>query len=950
MIAFNLHAHSVILFYNKNFKEKYELYPQNQLKGFQKNELYSFNCLKCKEMLDDYTSNYIINNKDVSLFTVEISSLQHQLKYYQGVNIFELFKFNDLLLIGTKIEIISYINKQYSILNDKFGNLQKTNLDLDSNIKIKENDIEKLKNNLETEKLEKKNISSKLKNIENEKNNLSFFLKKEKEKSSKLEIENNKINQKNEDLNKIIKNENIQNNEKMKNIEEKLENEIKKNKSLELTVSKLQEQEKQKNIINKELEENLKKNEKENKNLTSQNKTLYENVESLKKNLLQKEYEIKEINNSLNKEKNKEKEILQNLNNEKDKNEKLNNKLDNISIENNKNINKVLVQLENEKQKSKNLELKITELQKQENKNVIRIEELEKSSKNQEKELKYLNNEKDNQKKFGIKFESDSRPGEYDIVVDITSFDDLITKGWLVYYNKEEGKKKYLNKKDEDTIIVGVIGNGNKGKSFFLEKLSGYDIPKGFNIKTKGLSIRYGTSLDHNVTILDSAGQETPLLKVKNETKKNEKKQEGVVFSNNREEKKIGIEQKTKNKEESQIIGWVQANGVHCEQKAEEKTNKDTQINKPEKKEQVEDEDIEFEQYSRDKLITEFFLQKFIIWKSNILIIVVGSISLTEQKLLSRVKAEVESMDKNKQIYVIHNLKNYSTQEQVNDYIENTLKKLYKIEIVETVRQNMVNESIKTEDNNSYFNKFFVEKGKNVTHFLFINEYSEKADYYNVPTIKFIQKEIEVLKIRNKFSIIDDCKNFLVKISEEIMEENPRLENLITIEEEKFDKIILQNMKGITLKKFVVDEMGYTLNNDSNTPKYSYFINTEENILYINIELPGGGPIYPDVEVVQGYYIFIFEGERKGDCAIEEDKKKEINKLIMKKNLRKRNKFKLEIKIPNSVIQIVIKDGIDLSDSGEYVDNGDGVYSFKYKVIILNQKNDKIKKKKGYGC
>ena len=317
---------------------------------------------------------------------------------------------------------------------------------------------------------------------------------------------------------------------------------------------------------------------------------------------------------------------------------------------------------------------------------------------------------------------------------------------------------------------------------------------------------------------------------------------------------------------------------------------------------------------------------------------------------MSRVKAEVESMDKNKQIYVIHNLKNYSTQEQVNDYIENTLKKLYKIEIVETVRQNMVNESIKTEDNNSYFNKFFVEKGKNVTHFLFINEYSEKADYYNVPTIKFIQKEIEVLKIRNKFSIIDDCKNFLVKISEEIMEENPRLENLITIEEEKFDKIILQNMKGITLKKFVVDEMGYTLNNDSNTPKYSYFINTEENILYINIELPGGGPIYPDVEVVQGYYIFIFEGERKGDCAIEEDKKKEINKLIMKKNLRKRNKFKLEIKIPNSVIQIVIKDGIDLSDSGEYVDNGDGVYSFKYKVIILNQKNDKIKKKKGYGC
>ena len=33
-------------------------------------------------------------------------------------------------------------------------------------------------------------------------------------------------------------------------------------------------------------------------------------------------------------------------------------------------------------------------------------------------------------------------------------------------------------------------------------------------------------------------------------------------------------------------------------------------------------------------------------------------------------------MDENKQIYVRHNLKDYSTEEQVNDYIENTLKKL----------------------------------------------------------------------------------------------------------------------------------------------------------------------------------------------------------------------------------------------------------------------------------
>ena len=115
-------------------------------------------------------------------------------------------------------------------------------------------------------------------------------------------------------------------------------------------------------------------------------------------------------------------------------------------------------------------------------------------------------------------------------------------------------------------------------------------------------------------------------------------------------------------------------------------------------------------------------------------------------------------MDKNKQIYVIHNLKDYSIEEQVNDYIENTLKKLYKIEIEEILRQELSKEN-KNKDN--CFNKYFVEKGKKVIHLIFVNEFSERANYYNPPTIEFIQKEIEVIKTRNRFSIIDDCKNFL---------------------------------------------------------------------------------------------------------------------------------------------------------------------------------------------
>jgi len=170
---------------------------------------------------------------------------------------------------------------------------------------------------------------------------------------------------------------------------------------------------------------------------------------------------------------------------------------------------------------------------------------------------------------------------------------------------------------------VGVIGNKNAGKTFFLEKLSGYNIPKGFNVKTIGLSVRYGTTPDHNVAILDSAGQETPLLKI--EVPKID-------------EKKIELKDEKENDEKEN------QNGISENENDAKKEEQET--NEPKKKnEDIENEkDNEFEEYSRDKLITEFFLQKFIIWKSDIIILVVGNISLTEQKLLYTVKQEAKNL------------------------------------------------------------------------------------------------------------------------------------------------------------------------------------------------------------------------------------------------------------------------------------------------------------------
>ena len=490
-----------------------------------------------------------------------------------------------------------------------------------------------------------------------------------------------------------------------------------------------------------------------------------------------------------------------------------------------------------------------------------KLEEKDKYIKELEKEIKKLKNnilnEQNNQKNYkmyeesikkinksnnGLKFSNDDKDGFYDIIVDITSIKNLNNFGWLVKYpNKDKGRDYYLKKGFEPTIVVGVIGNGNKGKSFFLEKLSEYEIPKGFNVKTEGLSIRFGESESHNLAILDSAGQETPLLK-----EDNNENNENEEFNNN------SINQTDSQKDLNEI-----------------------------------------EEYSRDKLISEFFIQKFIIYKSNILIIIVGNITLNEQQLLTRVIKEA----KDKQIFVIHNLQNFVKNDQVEDYIENTLKKLYNVKIKENIYQNFLSTS-----NDMYFNKYFIEEDKKIAHLILVNDYSEISYYYNIPTIQFIKKEMEVTKERQQFPVIEECQKFLIELSEEILEENIKDKIGVERKDENIDRIYIKELDKITLKKFVVDEMGYALNNEGNLPKYSHYV--KDNLFHIFIELPGGGKIDNKVEIFQGYYLFAFEGIKNGDIEIENDNNEKQPKLLNKKSTRKKDKFKLGIRIPNTAFQL----------------------------------------------
>ena len=256
-------------------------------------------------------------------------------------------------------------------------------------------------------------------------------------------------------------------------------------------------------------------------------------------------------------------------------------------------------------------------------------------------------------------------------------------------------------------------------------------------------------------------------------------------------------------------------------------------------------------------------------------------------------------------------------------------------------------------DDDKFHNIYYVEKGENVAHFIFVNEFSDNHIYYNTPVINFIRKRIAVVMKRDKFSLIDECKDFLVKVADEIMEQNIKKENLITEgkEEENFNKIVLTNTKEINLKSYAVNEVGLTFRNDSDEPKYSCYIDLEANKLYIQIELPGGGSnIDKNYEVKGSYNFLTFEGEKSGDKQLEVDDKNEKKKLYKIINKRKKNKFKFHIEIPNSFIQIIPEDPDVPKNAGIFVMNEDskGILTAVYNIVNLNQKKGEKNEKKKF--
>jgi len=81
-----------------------------------------------------------------------------------------------------------------------------------------------------------------------------------------------------------------------------------------------------------------------------------------------------------------------------------------------------------------------------------------------------------------------------------------------IEYNETNGLKKADIKNAVESskmTIVSVLGNSNRGKTHILHKLSGVNLKAGYQIQTKGLSIKIYRK---DIILLDTAGANAPLL------------------------------------------------------------------------------------------------------------------------------------------------------------------------------------------------------------------------------------------------------------------------------------------------------------------------------------------------------------------------------------------------------------------------------------------------------
>ena len=450
----------------------------------------------------------------------------------------------------------------------------------------------------------------------------------------------------------------------------------------------------------------------------------------------------------------------------------------------------------------------------------------------------------------------------YDVIINIKSISSLAKEeGWSIKMNKNI--KDINNIELKNIFKIGILGNGNVGKSFLLSRLFNEKIPVGYSVVTEGISIKFK---ENKYVILDSAGLQTPLIR-----------------NTYNESTNKGIDE-------------------------EDKDNK------------------EYQNLYKDKAQTENFIQSLILYLSDMFVIVVGKLTFNEQKLINRIKHDMEAMkdeEHKKQIFVIHNLLNFQTKKQVEDHIKNTLLNVVSLNLKEQF------DFMKKEENQN--NVYYVEEKKyQIYHLIMAKEGTEAGNYYNNYTYKFLIDKFTNFTKRKDLHIIKEVKDRFIEWSSDLLEDKIEPDNIEIIEENQFPKKYVfkptEKKEKLVPKACFSDELGFIFyRTNEYEPSFSYYIE-DDKFLAVKLEIPGNVEFEDAFASVDSKEIFI-----SGKKICDDDS----NKIL--KNTRLFGKFNLQIPYP-SQITISNEEPITEETKEKEANSKNGIYIFKFELAKRRKK------------
>ena len=478
----------------------------------------------------------------------------------------------------------------------------------------------------------------------------------------------------------------------------------------------------------------------------------------------------------------------------------------------------------------------------------------------------------------------------YDLVLDFNSFEQLKKDGWNANFTRM-GKKKFDKciSENEFNIVIGVVGNKNRGKSYLLGRImqmDEYKNPHGFLVTTSGISCIFPRldNTDNTFITLDSAGRDNPLL-------------QNAFF---------------KETDKNELIRNI----------------------------------------ARDQKVTEIALNDFIIQESDVLITVLEQLSFNEQEMLKNLINQItlygiKHMKKfrcnGKRLIVIHNLIDISTLDGINKFVDDVLKKsltfslekqTYKKLGIDIYIQNINQYNDKNPDKRPIIQIVHVLVGDDSN-----DEIRKKL---NEPTFEYIRKNIKT-QVGKNFNILEKFKNFIVENSKNYFEGEAFNENSIIIgkESEQNGKTIipislseeLKKNKNIKFKKFYINARGIHNFSSALEPRYSTSLIEQEGKDYFEIEFELSG----NVEIKEKFYTtdkeqYVFTIKGKTNEVFETETNKESKEFefqpIINRFIPLKNQEKKEIEI------IILKEDYKISSDDEF-----GIYNIKVpiKKNIINK-------------